>query len=236
MNFNIVIVIPTFNNKKSILKVVESVLRYGYEVIVVDDGSDILVEELLCEVKDLKLHIIRHRRNLGKGEAILSGAKEAKRLGFDAIITIDGDGQHLASEIAKVINVYDKQNQIIIGARNFNIKNVPKGSKIGRKISNFGVMLETFKRVNDSLSGFRLYPLSIIDLDIAKKGFDFEIEVLIKHIWEGGDIKECDIECYYPKKENRVSHFKKFYDTVMIVFLHFKLLPIRFLTLKGFIW
>ena len=139
---DIAVVIPTYNNNDTIYRVIEDVHSYGYEIIVVDDGSKIPIKY----DKEF-FHIVKHSQNRGKGEALKSGAKEAKRLGFKYFVSIDGDGQHLASEIEKLIEVVTKERQIIIGVRNFNINNVPLGSKIGRWFSNIWIEIQTFKKL-----------------------------------------------------------------------------------------
>lgn len=220
---DIVVVVPTYNNSNSIKKVAKDILEHGYKLIIVDDGSHPKVEL----IEDENLTIIRHQKNLGKGMAIVSGAKEAKRLGYKYFVSIDGDGQHLASQIEFILQECDGENQIIIGARNFNIKDVPNGSKFGRWFSNMWACWDTGWHIKDSLSGFRMYPVSILDLNIKTQRFDWEMEVLVKHAWKGREIKEKAIECYYPKPEERVSHFKKFWDTAAIVWVHIRLLPLK---------
>jgi len=233
MKFNeIVVVIPTYNNDSTIQKVVDDVLSYDIKTIVVDDGYDNPVDKILN--KDPNLIILRHDTNKGKGEAILSGARKAKELGYKYFISLDGDGQHLASQIEKIINSCDGDNQIIIGARNFEIENVPSGSKFGRWFSNFWATWDTEQEIKDSLSGFRLYPTSILDLDIKTSRFDWEMEVLVKHSWKNRLIKEVIIDCYYPTPEERVSHFKKFWDTAAIVMVHIRLLPLKFFLKKRY--
>lgn len=227
MNLNeIIVVIPTYNNDLSIQKVVDDVLSFNLKAIVVDDGYDTPVEQIL--IPHPNLTVLRHSVNKGKGEAILTGARKAKELGYNYFISLDGDGQHLASQIEKIINACDGENQIIIGARNFEIDNVPNGSKFGRWFSNFWACWDTEQEIKDSLSGFRLYPISILDLDIRTSRFDWEMEVLVKHSWKKRLIKEVTIECYYPTPEERVSHFKKFWDTAAIVMVHIRLLPLKF--------
>ena len=228
----IIVVIPTLDNDKTIQAVVNDVIVHGYKVIVVDDGYTNPVKNILTKHEDLI--ILRHDVNLGKGEAILSGARKARELGDVYFISIDGDGQHLASEIQKIIISCNEKNQIIIGARNFDIKNVPNGSKFGRWFSNFWACWDTGQEIKDSLSGFRLYPTSILDLDIKTSRFDWEMEVLVKHSWEKRVIREIIIECYYPSAQERVSHFKKFWDTAAIVVVHLRLLPIKFFYKKRF--
>lgn len=219
-----IVVVPTYNNFNTIQNVVNDIISHKYNVIVVDDGSSKPLDKLL--MKHDNLTIVRHEENKGKGEAIISGTKKAQELGYSQIVSMDGDGQHLASQIKTLIDVYTKDS-IIIGARNFNISNVPNGSKFGRWFSNFWATWDTGYKITDSLSGFRIYPISILDLTIKTSRFDWEMEVIVRHAWENKNIEEVTIECYYPTAEERVSHFKKFKDTMAIVWVHVQLLPIK---------
>ncbi len=223
------IVVPVYNSP-FIDEVIEDLFKYEYKIIVVDDGSD----EKITTSYDA-IDIVRHDVNMGKGEAILSGAKRAKELGFDAILTFDGDKQHLSSEIVKLISHY-KEGSIVIGNRDFSSKSVPNSSKFGRKFSNFWVFLETFKSLGDTQSGFRIYPIDILDLSIRNRRFDFEIEVLALHSYRKGKIIDVEVECYYPPKGERVSHFDKFYDNWRLTKAHTKLMLQRYLLLRGILW
>ncbi len=226
---SVCVVIPVYNSPY-ILEVVKDVLKCGYSVIVVDDGSD---EKVDC--KGLHVELVRHEKNMGKGEAILSGAKKAKELGFSSFVTMDADKQHISSEIVKLIKAY-KEDSIVIGCRNFEDENVPQSSKFGRAFSNFWVNLETFKKLKDTQSGFRIYPISILDLKIKNRRFDFEIEVLALHSYAKRDIVDVDVECYYPPHEERISHFDKLTDNIRLSRVHSRLFMQRFFLLRGFIW
>jgi len=221
------VVIPVYNSPY-IKEVVKDVLEYGYYVIVVDDGSDKAVD-------DLHVEIIRHDSNKGKGEAILTGAKRAKELGFDSFVTMDADKQHLSSEIIKLIDAYKKES-IVIGCRDFEDENVPKSSKFGRAFSNFWVNLETFKNLKDTQSGFRIYPISILDLNIKNRRFDFEIEVIVLHSYMKRDVIDVEVKCYYPPNEERISHFDKVRDNIRLSKIHSRLCMQRFFLLRGWLW
>jgi len=223
------VVIPVYNSPY-ILEVIKDVLSYGYKVIVVDDGSDMIVDTV-----NLDVELVRHEVNMGKGEAILSGAKKAKELGFEYFVTMDADKQHISTEIQKLLDNYTS-NSIVIGCRNFEDENVPRSSKFGRAFSNFWVNLETFKNFGDTQSGFRIYPISILDLDVKNRRFDFEIEVLVLHCYSGGDAVDVEVECYYPPKEERISHFDKVKDNIRISKIHSKLCMQRFFLLRGWLW
>ncbi len=223
------VVIPVYNSPY-INEVIKDVLTLNYEIIVVDDGSDNGIK-----INDSNIHLITHKQNRGKGEAILSGAKKAKELGYKFFVTMDADKQHISTEIFKLIDVLE-ENCIIIGSRDFEEENVPKSSIFGRKFSNFWVNLETFKSLKDTQSGFRIYPTTILDLNIKKRRFDFEIEVLVLHCFSGGKVKEVDVECYYPPPKKRISHFDKVKDNFRLSCIHSKLVMQRFLLLRGFLW
>ncbi|MEA1914304.1 MAG: glycosyltransferase family 2 protein [Campylobacterota bacterium] len=231
-NNNVTIIIPTYNNPKTIASVAQSVLDLNYNLIIVDDGSDTKVSDLVMPHENL--HLCEHEVNMGKGQAILTGAQKAKELGYEYFVSMDGDGQHLASQLSIMIECINSSNQIVIGARNFDIDNVPKKSKVGRAYHNFWIKLNSGYDINDSLTGFRLYPVSILDLNLSRVGFDFEVEVLVKHYWKHKNITDTIIECYYPTPEERVSHFDNYNDTIAITLLHFKLFTQRVFLLKGF--
>ncbi len=224
---SICVVIPVYNSPY-INEVIEDVLSYGYKVIVVDDGSN-------EAVKALHVELLRHEKNMGKGEAILTGAKRAKELGFEFFVTMDADKQHISSEIQKLVDAY-KSEHIVIGCRNFDDEHVPKSSKFGRAFSNFWVNLETFKKLKDTQSGFRIYPISILDLNIKNRRFDFEIEVLALHSYSKKEIVDVDVECYYPPSDERISHFDKLKDNIRLSKIHSRLFMQRFFLLRGFIW
>ncbi len=229
MNEKIAIVIPVYNNPKTIKQVIVDALLLDLVVIVIDDGSEIEVESLV--EKNEKLLFVRHSVNKGKGEALLTAAKTAKEQGFEHMIAIDGDGQHYPSEVENILPLIEKDT-IVIGNRKFK-EDVPNSSKFGRAFSNFWIFTESGRWLHDTQSGFRSYPLSILDLNLKQSHYDFEIEVLIKHLWKKRKIKEVEIEVYYPPKGTRISHFDKVTDNVRLSKLHSKLVAknlLRFLT------
>ena len=227
MNQNkVIVVIPTYNNPLSIKDVVFDVLKYKHEVIVVDDGSDSPIEDLFSKEEQNNIYFVRYETNQGKGQAIITGTRKAKELGYSYVLSMDGDGQHLASQAQLLIDVCD-DDEIIIGARNLDLEHVPFGSKFGRWFSNMWACWDTGQTITDSLSGYRIYPVSILDLPIKTQRFDWEMEVLVRHADAGKKIKEVNIECHYPTAEERVSHFRNFEDTMTIVWVHLQILPFK---------
>jgi len=225
---NMITIIPTYNNPLTIKNVAFDVISHGYKLIIIDDGSSTIVESLFNEVEKENIIFLRHSENKGKGEAIITGVTKAKELGYTHVVSLDGDGQHLASQ-SKLLIEACSGDEIIIGARNFEIDNIPNGSKFGRWFSNFWARWDTGQDITDSLSGFRIYPTSILSLPIKTSRFDWEMEVIVRHADANRKIKEVVIECYYPTAEERVSHFRKFSDTMAIVWVHIQILPFKWL-------
>jgi len=232
MSISSIVIIPTYDNPKTIKQVAFDVIENGYKLIIIDDGSAISVESLFTQDELKNIIIVKHSTNQGKGQAIITGTQKARELGYTHVVSIDGDGQHLASQIQYLLEL-NPADDIIIGARNFEIMNIPNGSKFGRWFSNFWACWDTGFEITDSLSGFRIYPISILDLDIKTTRFDWEMEVLVRHADAGKKIEEVVIECYYPTAEERVSHFRKFSDTMAIVWVHIQILPFKW---PRFIW
>jgi len=211
-NYNPLIVIPLYNHAATVRKVAKEALSISKNVLVVDDGS---TDGGIKNLKALPLNTIRFDKNKGKGTAINSAAEYAKANGFSHIVTIDADGQHFPSDIPKLLR-YSKNHPdaIIIGKRKFKNSQAPAISKFGRKFSGFWAKVQTGKTITDIQSGFRVYPVEIFGkYKTFSKRFAFEVEIVIKALWAGFQVREADVEVYYPEnKEERVSHFKLIKD------------------------
>ena len=140
-DLNILIVIPVYNHGSTLPGVVKSSLDAGYDVLVVDDGSN---DSCLGNISDQQCLTLRFDHNSGKGAAILQGATQAAELGYNTIITIDADGQHSPADIPLLVD--KAQNctaaSLVIGSRQMIEETVPRSSHFGRSFSNFWVRLE----------------------------------------------------------------------------------------------
>ncbi len=218
--FEILVVIPTYNNAGTLARVIEEVLQHGLPLLVVNDGSTDQTASILQNYN--KVNQIHHKKNLGKGAALKSALLYALENKFRSILTIDADGQHQASDIPKFLSSEGiNDNHIIIGVRDFNSNSIPRSSRFGRKFSNFWIWAETGYYLSDTQSGFRLYPVKQ-DLisSLRSKAYDFEIEILVRAIWQGVAIKEIPIQVFYPQPEDRVSHFRAFKDNARLTRIH----------------
>ena len=212
------VIVPTYNNHKTLKRVLDSVLEFTKNVIIVNDGSTDGTGEILNEYAYLTQ--IHHTKNLGKGMALRNGFKKAIELSFEYAITIDSDGQHFPSDIPNFIaEIQQQPNSLLIGSRNMAQENVPKKSSFGNKFSNFWFKFETGIKLTDTQSGFRLYPLKLIPKLFYTNKFEFEIEVIVRSAWKGVVVKNIPIQILYDPAE-RVSHFRPFKDFTRISILN----------------
>ena len=221
-DLKIMIVIPVYNHAEALRDVLERALKVHDKVLVVDDGSTDHVSEVISGFNVLSIH---HKNNRGKGEAIRTGAREARRLGMTHIITIDADGQHDPADFRHFIPLLQKDPRaIVIGKRLFRRGQTPKSSIFGRSFSNFWMRLQTGQIIGDTQSGFRAYPLSVINrLKLKESHYSFEVEALVKAAWAGVKLREVDISVYYPPPGKRISHFRRFMDNFRISLLNARL-------------
>ncbi|HLF51070.1 MAG TPA: DUF2062 domain-containing protein [Flavobacterium sp.] len=225
------VIIPTYNNHKTLRRVVDGVLHYTNNVIVVNDGSTDTTKEILSSYPQVtQIHITKNR---GKGNALREGFKKAKELQYEYAITIDSDGQHFPDDIPVFLEALEFENRpvLLIGSRNMNQDDVPKKSSFGNKFSNFWFWFETGNRLEDTQSGYRLYPLQFIPNTLFTNKFEFEIEVIVRTAWNGIPVKNIPIKILYDPNE-RVTHFRPFKDFTRISILNIILVLITLLYIK----
>lgn len=224
------VIVPTYNNQKTLKKVLDSILDFTTNIIIVNDGSTDSTSEILKSYSQVTQ--IHHPKNLGKGRALRNGFRKALELGFEYAITIDSDGQHFAADILVFLKaIQDEPNALLIGSRNMTQENVPKKSSFGNKFSNFWFKFETGIKLDDTQSGFRLYPLRLLPKRFFTNKFEFEIEVIVRAAWKGIVVKNIPIQVLYDPAE-RVSHFRPFQDFTRISILNTVLVTNALLYIK----
>ena len=215
------VLVPTYNNHKTLKKVLNGVLQQTQNIIVINDGSTDSTAEILADFPEIEqLHL---PKNKGKGNALKIGFEKALQLGNEYAITIDSDGQHYPEDIPLFLNALEHEetkNVLYIGARNMDQADVPGSSSFGNKFSNFWFWFETGIWLKDTQSGYRMYPLKEIEkLKLYTPKFEFEIEVIVKAAWNGTLVKNIPIQISYDDAE-RVSHFRKGPDFARISVLN----------------
>lgn len=233
----ICVLIPTYNNHRTLRRVIDGVLSYTDKVIIVNDGSTDATSAILEEYSS-SVHIINLPENKGKGNALTVGFREAIQLGYQYAITIDSDGQHYPSDIPVFVEALmqsEEKNLLLIGSRNMEQDGIPKKSSFGNKFSNFWFWFETGIKLTDTQSGYRLYPLKSLAKRYFTNKFEFEIEVIVRAAWNDVAVQNVPIQVLYDESE-RVSHFRPFKDftrisilnTVLVTLLLLYIIPRNF--------
>lgn len=216
----ICVVIPTYNNGGTIRQVISDVLGYCSDVIVVNDGSTDGTLGILSEIPEIQ--VVSYEKNRGKGYALKCGFRHARQLGFAYAITIDADGQFFAKDIPNFLKTNKKHpGALIMGSRVFGEAQRSNGSRFANSFSNFWFHLQTGRKLPDTQTGFRLYPLrKLKGLGLLTSRYEAELELLVFASWHGVEIVSMPVDVYYPPAEERVSHFRPVADFVRISVLN----------------
>jgi glycosyltransferase involved in cell wall biosynthesis len=211
----VVVVIPALNEERAIRAIVESVLAICPHVIVIDDGS---TDRTVDCIADLPHTLIRHATPLGKGQGLRDGFRKARELGFDAVIAMDGDGQHLASDIPRLLAAARAHPEhIVIGARVRHRENQPNARRRANAVADWGISRACALPIADTQRGQRYYPLGALELaDLAADDFVFEAALLIAATREKNlGVVSVPIDSRY-QGEFRLSHFRPVRDVTRI--------------------
>lgn len=222
-SLGICVIIPTYNNDKTIKTVIDDCLEITRSLIVVNDGSTDDTEAILSSYNNRpEIAIVRYARNRGKGCALKKGFEYARSKSYRYAITLDADGQHFASDIPLFVDEIERNpNSLIVGSRFLNAENMPSQNTFANKFSNFWFAVQTLQYVPDTQTGFRLYPLEKMrKMWWLTSRYEAELEMLVYAAWHGVRIISIPINVYYPSPDNRVSHFRPFMDFFRISVLN----------------
>lgn len=219
-DLGVVVVIPTYNNHATLLGVIDEVACYSNDIIVVNDGSTDGTADILATKQGITL--ISYTKNRGKGHALKVGLRRAAQLGYRYAITIDSDGQHYPDDIPLFIDQVEKTpDALIVGARNLTADNMPGKNTFANKFSNFWFKVETGRTMQDTQSGYRLYPLTkIAGMRFVTPRYEFELEIIVRCAWKRIPVINIPIKVFYPSEEERVSHFRPLRDFTRISILN----------------
>lgn len=217
-------VIPTYQNAKTLLKVVADVHRVVDTVIVVDDGSKDGTAALLDKAtgNERPEKVLTHPKNCGKGAALKTGLTYARQQGFRYAVTVDADGQHRADDIPALLKAVEEEpDALAIGSRGLQHENMPAKSTFANRFSNFWFALQTLQRLPDTQSGLRVYPLRRLHgLRWMSARYEAELTLLVFSAWAGVKLLPVPVSVYYPPRDQRVTHFRPGRDFTRISVLN----------------
>lgn len=216
----VAVVIPAYNEAATIAEVAAAACASDTvdRVVVVDDGS---TDGTTDQLAQHSVTVIRHETNLGKGASLWDGMQRAVTEGVEAVITMDGDGQHRAADIPLLVDAaVTHPNRLIIAARLRQRETMPRVRRFGNRTADFWISWAAGWPITDSQSGFRLYPAALIRrLASAGRhapGFVFESELLIDATRAGFTPLAVPIDAIY-RPDARESHYRPVVDTLLII-------------------
>jgi glycosyltransferase involved in cell wall biosynthesis len=238
--FALCIVIPVYNHEGAIGAVVERVRSHGAPIFLVDDGSDpACAAELQRLSAQPNVKLLKHAVNRGKGAAVCTGMRAASGEGFTHALQVDADGQHTLEDIGRFIDEARAHPAAVICGRPVFDASIPKVRYYGRYLTHGMVWLETLSfEIPDALCGFRIYPLGAVNALLAKRGvgerMDFDAEILVRLHWRDVPMRWIDTRVSYPL--DGVSHFRLFFDNVLMTSLHVRLVVGMLMRLPLLLW
>ena len=214
MSERTLVVIPAYNAGKSVGGVVKSCRSVMNDILVVDDGS---VDDTGAAAKAAGAEVVAHPHNRGKGAALKTGFAWALEHGFDDVITLDADAQHLPEEIPKFLECREKTRaDLIIGGRSHLFGGMLPRRRMANRFSAWSIGKAAGMQVTDSQSGYRLYSANLLrTVHLRTDGFDMESEVIV-HAGRGGfKLVTIPINLGFVDGVS-TSHYKPLMDTLRI--------------------
>lgn len=218
------VIIPVYNHELKIQQVVEQILAFDLDIILVDDGSQescaSVLDAIAAEYERLKL--FRFEVNQGKGAAVCHALEMASTLGYSHALQVDADGQHDLRDIPLFLKAAElKPNAVVSGERIYS--SVPKNRRYGRMVTDVWVYINTLSlEIKDSMCGYRMYPLvssmkTIQRYSIGRR-MDFDTDILVKLYWDGHAVVHVPTKVLYD--DEIASHFDLLQDNIRISKMH----------------
>jgi len=213
-----VAVVPAFDEAATIGALVRGLRAVcpGVPVLVVDDGSG---DETAARAAAAGAEVLRHGENRGKGAALATGLGALAAAGVGRALTLDADGQHLASEIPVLLAASDAEPRaIVVGVRRKAGHTIARLNRFGNWIADRLLRVIAGRPLPDTQSGFRVYPVAAtLALGVRGLRYDFETEVLLRAARRGIPLVGVPVDVHYPPVAERVSHFRPGVDTLRII-------------------
>jgi glycosyltransferase involved in cell wall biosynthesis len=216
----VAVIIPALNAERTLRQVVVDARAQLEPVLVIDDGSRDATGDV---ARAAGATVLRHDVNRGKGAALKTGFAWAMEHGFDGVITLDADGQHLASEIPKFLAARARGGaDLIIGGRAHLFGGMLPRRRNANRFSAWCIARVSGADITDSQSGFRFYSASLIgSTELRTNGFDMESEVIVRAGRRGVRIVTIPIDLGFVDGI-ATSHYKPLKDTLRIAWTVFR--------------
>ena len=212
---NCLILIPAYNESERLQPVLEAALQH-VPVLVVDDGS---TDDTVQIARAAGVEVLSQSSNQGKGAALRAGFRWALERDYEAVITLDADGQHDTEEIPLFLASFVQgQGDLIIGSRDFS--QMPFARRMANTMGTWLFSWALGQRVEDNQSGYRLISRRLMEYVLLsnEEGFEFEVEMIVDCV--RGDFKMdwVGIRTIYAGETSHIQPWKhtvKFLKLVM---------------------
>jgi len=217
------VLIPARNPAEDLCSFVAELFNAGFTVVVVvDDGSSLSCRCVFDSLAGSGVHVLRHAVNLGKGRALKTGFnfvldRFPQLLG---VVTADADGQHRVEDVVRVAEVLEASpRRTVLGCRQF-VGTVPVRSRFGNTVTRWVFRFVTGKKVSDTQTGLRGFPIGLLSDLICLPGerYEYEMTVLGHLCRAGSPLVEVPIATIY-LDGNGSSHFDPIRDSMRIYFV-----------------
>ncbi|MEI8349692.1 MAG: glycosyltransferase family 2 protein [Candidatus Omnitrophota bacterium] len=214
------VVIPAYNEGEALGVLLQELKKRGLATIVVDDGSGDCTYGIAAQHAH---HVIRHKRNLGKGRSLREAiAYLLEREVFDYLITMDADGQHAPSDLPLFLDEANRGTHFVLGNRMHNPFSMPRVRIITNKLMSWLISRLTRQVIPDSQCGFRLIKKEVLEkIQVHTDKFEIESEILFNASRAGFAIKSIPIQSIYFK--HKKSNIRPFADAARFINLLFRL-------------
>lgn len=224
---DIILLVPAYNPDERIMEqFLQDLTKEFTRILIVDDGSKKTHLSFFQKIEKRGIPVLHHETNRGKGRAIKTGFEYilSNYKDFTGVITADCDGQHTVSDIKKcALKLRETPNDLIVGCRNFDDKNVPERSKFGNKLTRSVFKIFIGISITDTQSGLRGFSEELMKLFLKTEGerYEYETNMLIDCKKYDINIQEVMIQTVY-LNHNQGSHFNPIKDSLKIYKLFFK--------------
>lgn len=200
------VIIPTYNEAKTIGELIKQIRSQDLNVVVIDDGSQDNTHRI---AEDNGATVLRNQINEGKGASLIKGFGYALTEGFEAVITMDGDGQHEVSDLPYFMRLAKYSNSgILIGNRMSKPKSMPYMRLMTNKFMSWLISKITKQKIPDTQCGFRLIKKEVLEkFGLATRRYETESEILIKAADFGFKIESIPIRTIYIGKKSKINPF-----------------------------
>lgn len=223
MNDKICVIIPSYNEARTIGGIIRGLKEKGLFVCVVDDGS---VDGTSSIAEREGAHIIRHEKNKGKGASLRSGFEYVLGEPFSMVLVMDGDGQHMIEDVDNFLNKESKTGaDIVIGNRMSNACSMPLTRRLTNKFMSSIISKICGHRIPDTQCGFRLIKRGVLEsISLDSSNYEIESELLFKAARKGFKIESAPVATVYAGEESRINPFV---DTIRFITLLIRTLARR---------